>query len=228
MERSQQLEFCNTCTKRKLDLSQGVICSLTDRPAQFETECTDFVKDESVNTVIVDEDADLSLEDAKQHFTENDILQLKSEQNFELALITGAIASILGAVLWAAVTVATEYQIGYMAIAIGFLVGYCIRYFGKGIDDKFGYAGAFFALLSCLLGNFLTIIGFVASYEDISYIETFTIIDYSLVPEILAESFSPIDLLFYGLAVYEGYKFSFRKFTEEDIENLKNTKQTQL
>jgi len=30
--------------------------------------------------------------------------------------------------------------------------------------------------------------------------------------------FSPMDLLFCGIAVYEGYKFSFRRLTPQEIE----------
>lgn len=224
MDRLQQLEFCNSCTKRKLDLNQGVICSLTNRAAEFESECKEYLKDEAVTTEVRPIDNEVSFEEAKLHLSEEDISKLKTEQNFGLALISGSIMCIIGAVLWAAVTVATEYQIGYMAIAIGFLVGYVIRYFGKGIEDKFGYAGGAFALLSCLLGNIFSIIGFVAQYENLSYLEALLAIDFSLIPEILADSFSPIDLLFYGLAIYEGYKFSFRKLTEDDFSNLETTK----
>ena len=32
--------------------------------------------------------------------------------------------------------------------------------------------------------------------------------------------FSPIDLLFYAVGVYEGYKFSFRQLTEEEIASV--------
>jgi hypothetical protein len=46
------------------------------------------------------------------------------------------------------------------------------------------------------------------------------LIDYSLMPEIMAETFSPIDLLFYGLALWFGYKYSFRVFTEEDLQDM--------
>ena len=33
----------------------------------------------------------------------------------------------------------------------------------------------------------------------------------------MVASFSPFDLLFYGIAVYEGYKLSFRQLTERDL-----------
>ena len=145
------------------------------------------------------------------------IEKLKSNQNLPLGFFIGLIASIVGAILWAAITVATEYQIGYMAIAIGLLVGYVIRYSGKGIDNIFGISGAVLSAFACLLGNFLSIIGFAANEEKLGYLETLRLIDYSIIPEIMVSTFNPIDVLFYGIAIYEGYKFSFRKISEDEL-----------
>jgi hypothetical protein len=33
----------------------------------------------------------------------------------------------------------------------------------------------------------------------------------------MTANFSPIDLLFYGIAIYEGYKLSFRQVTEDEL-----------
>jgi len=143
--------------------------------------------------------------------------KLKLEQNLPLAFVGGLSTTLVGAILWAIITVSTEYQIGFMAIIIGFIVGYSVRLFGKGIDTIFGVIGAFLALLGCVLGNFLSIVGFVANSENLGYLETLSLIDFSIVPEIMIESFNPMDLLFYGLAIYEGYRFSFRQITEEEI-----------
>lgn len=104
-----------------------------------------------------------------------------------------------------------------MAIAVGFIVGYSVRYLGKGIDQVYGIMGAGLALLGCLLGNFFSLVGFAANAENLGYLETLSSIDYSLIPTIMTETFNPMDLLFYGFAVYEGYKFSFRPITEEEI-----------
>ncbi|NDV47515.1 hypothetical protein D0T49_10700 [Paludibacter sp. 221] len=122
---------------------------------------------------------------------------------------------LIGALLWAVITVLTNYQIGYMAVAVGFLVGYAVRLGGKGIDKVFGIVGAVLALLGCLLGNFFSQIGFIARYLEIGYFEVFSAMSFSTIMDVMIESFSPIDLLFYAIAIYEGYRFSFRK-----LENL--------
>ncbi len=163
------------------------------------TEQVNDMQESIVETAILDE----NLKRAKE--------QILLNQNYPFGLISGIIAGIIGAILWAVITVASEYQIGYMAVAIGLLVGYTIRTFGKGVEPIFGITGAIIAFLSCVLGNFLSIVGFVATAEGLGYFETLGILNYAAIPEIMMESFNPIDLLFYGIAVYEGYKFSILK-----------------
>lgn len=86
--------------------------------------------------------------------------KLRTEQNLPFAIGASAVAAIIGGILWGIVTVATQFQIGYMAVAVGFLVGFANRQFGKGIDPVFGVIGGLFALIGCILGNYLSMIGF--------------------------------------------------------------------
>lgn len=143
--------------------------------------------------------------------------KLRLEQNLTMGILGGVVVAIIGAILWAMITVSTGYQIGYMALAIGLGVGFTMRATGKGIDKIFGITGAILAFFGCLLGNILSIIGFAANSEGLGYMETLSLIDFSLIPSIMMDTFSPMDLLFYGIAIYEGYKFSFRQITEEEI-----------
>ena len=142
---------------------------------------------------------------------------LRSQQNFPFALIGGAFAAFLSALLWAVITVAVEYQVGYMAIAVGLIVGFSVRFFGAGIDMKFGILGACLSLLGCLLGNFFSQVGFIAHEYSYSYIEVFSLLNFNIIIDVMFESFSPIDILFYGLALYGGYRFSFIKINEEEL-----------
>lgn len=135
------------------------------------------------------------------------ILAAPEKPNLMLAFFAGLAAALIGAVAWAAVTVTTEYQIGWMAIGVGFLVGFAVS-LGKGSEQIFGILGAILALLGCVLGNFFAIIGFATKQEHLGLLTTLTSIDYSKVPSIMTDAFSSMDLLFYGIAVYEGYRFS--------------------
>lgn len=144
--------------------------------------------------------------------------KIKAEQNLPLGLIAGFVTAIIGAVIWASITVATEYQIAYMAIGLGFIVGFAVRLAGKGIDKIFGISAAILAIFGCLLGNLLSIIGFAAKAEGLGYFEALSLIDFSLIPTIMIESFNPMDILFYGIAIYAGYKYSFRQITQEEVD----------
>src|SRR5690606_15106938 len=114
---------------------------------------------------------------------------LRLEQNLPLALLGGAVA-----IFWAIITVATNHQIGYMAIALGFLVGYTVRFAGKGMDISFGILGGILAFAGCLMGNLFTLVGFIANDEGLGYMQVLLGIDYSLVPQAMIATFSPIDL----------------------------------
>jgi hypothetical protein len=140
--------------------------------------------------------------------------KLRLEQNLIAGLLAGLAAGLIGAVLWGVITVVTEYQIGYMAIAVGAGVGFSIRYFGKGLDQIFGVSGAVIAIVSCLLGNYFSLLGFVANTYNINYLDAFLLFSATDVVEIMKENFNPMDILFYALAAYEGYRFSFRVVEE--------------
>lgn len=219
MTREQQLKFCKKCTNRRLDMKVGLLCNLTGKMADFENECKSFNLDETVVEKIDDTEA-VEHNEVLNKLSDKNLEKFKSEQELPKAIITGIIVGVIGALLWGTITVVTGYQIGYMALAIGAGVGLSMRFIGKGIDQIFGFSGGIIALLSCLLGNFFSIIGFIANSEGLGYFETLGLFDYSQLIPIMTETFSPMDLLFYGIAAFEGYKFSFRTFTEKDLYEL--------
>lgn len=110
--------------------------------------------------------------------------QIRAAQNFTLAIPAGLIA-----------------------IAIGYVVGQAIQRVGKGIDTKFGVLGALCALFGCVLGNCLSALAFVAQAKHVSMFDLLSPAMMIRATTIFAQ---PMDLLFYGIAIYEGYRFSFK------------------
>jgi antitoxin component YwqK of YwqJK toxin-antitoxin module len=47
-----------------------------------------------------------------------------------------------------------------------------------------------------------------------------SVLNFELIVELFSESFSPMDVLFYGIAIYQGYKFSFRTFSDELLQEI--------
>jgi hypothetical protein len=154
------------------------------------------------------------------HKMERYLQDVRDNQNLTFALLGGLGAASVGAAIWALITVVTEYQIGWMAIGIGFLVGYAVRIFGKGVDTLFGVTGAFMALLGCLAGNLLTVVIVVSRQDNIGVLTLLSRLTPGITVDILKETFKPMDALFYGLAVYEGYKLSFKTPTKEELAAL--------
>jgi antitoxin component YwqK of YwqJK toxin-antitoxin module len=223
MTRQEHLEFCKKCQHREFNSNQGIICSLTTRAADFDDSCPSFLLDETVRNQPVNpviEEAPVSIDEALGHLDETAIEKLRFHQDFNYAIIGGILAALVSAALWAVITVAAKYQIGYMAIGVGFLVGFGVRFFGSGIDKKFGFLGAVLALLGCLMGNLLSQIGFYAKEQSMGFLEVINLLDFTYIPAILAESFSPMDLLFYGIAIYAGYRFAFRQMTPQLLKSL--------
>jgi len=152
-----------------------------------------------------------------EHMIQAKIENLKLEQNIGLGIIGGSFGGLLGAGIWAAITYFTEYQIGWLAVGVGFLVGFGVRKLGRGIDKNFGAAGGIIALISVLLGNFLASIAFLAKILEVGYLDMLLNFNYALTFELLMETFTVIDLVFYGIAIYYGYQSSFRKINRQEL-----------
>jgi antitoxin component YwqK of YwqJK toxin-antitoxin module len=212
MNRKDQLKYCSICLNRKFDSQQGIICNLTAKPADFVETCGFFEVDESMkNQKELEKNKDLPADSAIALLPEEVKVKLRVHQNLGFAAFGGSISALFAAILWAVISVATQYQISWMAIGIGFLVGYSVRFFGAGIDKKFGVLGGILAVISCLLGNLFCQVGFYANEEGLPFAEVLGYLTPSLSFGILVESFEPVDLLFYGFAAYAGYKYAFRK-----------------
>jgi hypothetical protein len=161
--------------------------------------------------------APIELDPAQANYA---LQRLQEDENFSLAIVAGAAAAAIGAGAWTGITVVTEYQIGFMAVGVGFLVAYSIRIAGNGLTPKFQILGAGFSLLGCAAGNFFTVCYFIAQSEGMGFVELLTQLDPAAIPEIMVSTFSGMDLLFYAIAVYEGYRLSLRQVTQSELEGL--------
>lgn len=157
----------------------------------------------------------ISNETVMQMITENnieDFERLKAEQNFPMAVLGGVLASIICVFIWAIITVATKYQISYMAMGVGVAVGFTIQKFGKGLTPVYGILGAGLALIACFCGNIISYTCFIADqYESYSYLEAISNLNWDISMSIAIETFQPMNVLFYGLAIYTGYMFSIKR-----------------
>jgi hypothetical protein len=74
-----------------------------------------------------------------------------------------------------------------------------------------------FSLIGCALGNVAMITYYVALSEGIPFTDILTQLDLAIALDMLTSTFEMMDLLFYGIAVYFGYKYAFREVSVADL-----------
>jgi hypothetical protein len=134
--------------------------------------------------------------------------------NLMLAVVAGVVAMLVGTAVWVGITVATNFQIGYMAVGVGVLVGLAMRFAGHGLGQPYQAIGAVLALLGCALGNLFTGCVFVAREFQVAFGDVLANLDAEAVGEIMSAMFSPMDILFYALAAMAGWKYSVLQTSE--------------
>ena len=133
---------------------------------------------------------------------------IEIRENLPIGFMAGLVAAAVGAGLWAFVTLTTNYQITWMAVGVGFLVGWAIRVAGKGTHAVFGIVGAMLAVGGCAMGNLLAVIVIGARQFGVPLQDAFTRLTPDVVYSLMRSSFRPMHLFFYFVAIYEGYRFS--------------------
>lgn len=143
--------------------------------------------------------------------------RLKEQQNLGLGILGGAIGMVIGAVAWGVITALSGYQIGYLAVGIGFLVGLGVQKLGKGFERQFQFVGAGLALLGCILGDLLVVLILVSKEFEIPLSVVIMNTDIPFAIELLTSTFDFFNLVFYGLAIYAGYKYSVIRLTQKQV-----------
>lgn len=153
---------------------------------------------------------------------ENYLKNARSEQNLVLGILAGFLAALVCGVAWAAITAITGWRIGLVAIFVGMGVGIAVRKAGKGLDTIFGVTGAVLAFFAIFSGNLLTHCWntAVAEHVNVFFIVLWVLAHPTVIVEDVMQSFNLFDIVFYLIGIYEGYKFSFRVITQEEIEQL--------
>jgi hypothetical protein len=132
-------------------------------------------------------------------------------ENLPLGFMAGLVAAAVGAGLWALITIVVGFQIGWMAVGVGFLVGWAVRMAGNGRHSIFGIIGALLALGGCALGNLLAIIMIAARQYNLPPLAVLGRLTPDVVVGLMQASFRPMHVIFYFVAILEGYRFSIAR-----------------
>lgn len=127
-----------------------------------------------------------------------------------LALVGGAVGALVGAGVWAALAVFTNFEVGYVAVLVGYLAGLGVK-LGAGAARGKALQGmaAGLALMGLVVAKYFTFAHFYAQ----ALVEQHGIEAGPFHPDILAtfplalpDLLSPFDLLWVGLAMTTAWK----------------------
>ena len=132
-----------------------------------------------------------------------------SNINYRLAIMIGLLFSIIGAVLWFAITVITKWEIGIVAVGVGLLAGYGVKIgSGNKLSQNLQIISGAIAFISIIAGEYL-----IANYYVVDYFKSnglltgFTFLNpikvFRFIFLTLKEN--PLTLLFWGIAVWSAF-----------------------
>ena len=141
---------------------------------------------------------------------------LLSEQKFRVAVISGAVATILAAGIYASAIVAAGYSASFIAIGLGAIIGLTIQFLGRGIESKFVVLASVLAVVGCILGNFIAGLILLARRLGGFSAEIAEHITPTLFLEFTVSTFRPVYLLYWLIAVAAASYFAKRPLSRED------------
>ena len=127
---------------------------------------------------------------------------LISEQNFAAAVIVGAVATLLAAVIYGITTAIWSFASGFAAAGIGIAVGISMQYLGRGIETKFAVTASVFTIAGCVLGNVFRVVMEQARAYEISPLDVFRNNEFLVIAGWSVSDVSLIDLVFWFVAVW--------------------------
>lgn len=141
----------------------------------------------------------------------------KRSQNLILSILLGVLAAFVGGLIWAETAVIIDdHRYAYMAIPVGIVVGLTVRFVGKGADYRFGLNAAILVILGCIFGNLFSVVVWIVEHFNIGYIETIAAFDPDFLIGLLKDRFEYVDIAFYLVAVFIGYKSAMNPVKKEE------------
>jgi hypothetical protein len=138
---------------------------------------------------------------------------MTKKQNMLMGVLGGVGAAIIGNALWV-LLIQMGTKIDFLVLAVGFFIGFGVKYFGKGLNPKFGYAAGAITLVSVIITYFLISCSLFAKHENISFLAVFSHMNATTAFWLLRGIMKGLDLLFCLGAIGIAYYFSFKPLKE--------------
>lgn len=151
--------------------------------------------------------------------------------SFIVGIIGGIIGAAIGGAIWAGVAIVFDYEIGFLAILVGALAGLGVN-IGSGKVGGLPYQmiAVVLSVLGIMIGKFVTVYHFVQLnvVQEFGQ-EAWNEFGYSILSgdyfadfmDILPETLEPLDLLFFGLAIFTAFGIPKRQEAQPAFANDK-------
>jgi hypothetical protein len=124
------------------------------------------------------------------------------------AIVLGFLAMILGAALWAVVTVVTAHEFSLVAIGVGALVGLTM-FAARPSSGGIAVVAALFTVIGCALGEFLAIPAYVSHKSDIAFSKVLSVEAHH--PKVYFDSLDGKTYLFWAIGAAAAFSMTFRR-----------------
>jgi hypothetical protein len=130
-------------------------------------------------------------------------------KHYPIAAVGGLVGAFLGAAVWAGIAIITDFEVGYVAILVGFLAGLGVKLAaGKKRSQGMQIMAAALSIVGLLIAKYMILAHVLVSLAaeggvEVSYFDP-TI--FEIFPAALKEMLSPFDALWLILAVGAAYR----------------------
>jgi hypothetical protein len=138
---------------------------------------------------------------------------MRKNQKLPMGVVGGVAGALIGNAVWIGVFL-IGYKIDFLALCVGFFIGYCVRYLGKGVEPKFGYAAGVIAFFSTMLAYFTIGCILFARVNHIGFLSVFTHMNVTTALFLIKGVIGFLDVLFLLGATGLAYYYSFKPLKE--------------
>lgn len=137
------------------------------------------------------------------------VAEQETGARFPMALAGGAAGALVGAIIWAIIVVVTNFEIGYVAVLVGYLAGQGVKLgAGKGRGQSLQIAAAGMAVFGLLISKYFIVAHFVLKEPGVAEqgLGYFSPDLFALFLQNIGSVLSPFDLLWVAFALMAAWR----------------------
>ncbi len=183
--------------------------TVTDEQS-FDTTTDDYTVTRNDYQYIIDAQHQQAPAKMRAYEYEELINTVNERANYPLGILLGLVFGLIGAGIWALITKLTGYNLGIIAIAVGFLVSQGFVIAGRSTKLAMGITAAIIALISVFFGNIVNGFLQIADYHNKTFFYVLMNFDYeNYLVDLIIKVHNLYDIIFYGIAMLTAFRRSF-------------------